>query len=107
MKQDTRVPLKWIVKRIKRYIPGIVAVSLIDIIIALLGVTLTFVSKEILDTHIKGTANKIWVFGAILIGISLFNIFLSSLVSIINVRVAGKITISMRNYMFSSLVHKK
>lgn len=107
MKKDTRIPLKWVIKRIKRFIPGIAIVSVIDIITALLGIAMAFISKEILDTHTNGTENKLLWFGITLLAVVVLNILLTSLVSVINVRVSGKITISMRNYMFSSLVHKK
>lgn len=107
MKKSTKTPLKWVLKRIKRFIPGIIAVSLIDVVIALLGIALAFISREILDMHTNNTMDRLLWFAVILFGVIILNVLLSSLVSVINVRVGGKITISMRNYLFSSLVHKK
>lgn len=103
-KNDNSLALRWIVKRIKRYIPGILLITALDAVIALTGVTLAFLSQNIIDAT---TTNKRLVFGIILLGVVIANMLLSSLISIITIRVNGRMTMSMRNHMFSELVHKK
>ena len=99
--------LKWIIKRIKKFIPLLVLVSFLDALSAVLGVVLALVSKQVLDTASASDGNMIWLFGGLLLGCSAANILIISLVSIINVRFVGRLTISMRCHMFSSLVHKR
>lgn len=106
MNNNTKT-LKWIIQRIKKFIPVIVLVSLLDALVAILGVVLAFISKEVLDTSSATGGDKIWLFGGLLLGCSAASILITSLVSVINVRSIGRLTISMRCYMFSSLVHKK
>ncbi len=107
MKPKQKNAIGWLFRRIKRFLPGVLSVSLIDIILAVSGVLLAFISREVLDMHSNNSMDKLLLFGMLLLGVALFNIILSSLVSVINVRIVGKITISMRNHLFSRLVHKK
>lgn len=93
--------------RIKRFIPAIAAISVINAVTALLGVALAFISKRVIDMNSSGTLNRVLLFGALLFGTAALQILLSGLTSVISVRVNGKITISMRSYLFSVLVHKR
>lgn len=104
MKNKTSSPLGWIIARVRRFIPGIVLVTALNAVTALTGVTLAFLSQNVLDSNEN---NKRILFGIILLGVVVFNILISSLISVINVRVSGRLIISMRNYMFSELVRKK
>ena len=104
---NNKETLKWVIKRIKKFVPFIVLVSFLDALVAVLSVVLALVSKQVLDTSSAGGEDKLWLFGGLLLGCSAASIFITSLVSVINVRFIGRLTISMRCYMFSSLVHKK
>lgn len=97
--------LGWILKRIKRFLPAIIGVSLINALLSVSYVAVALVSKEIIDNGAVG--NKLLVGALFLVGLVTAELVTSTLLSIINVRLSGKMTISLRNYMFSSLVHKK
>lgn len=107
MKKNNSSALKWVLARIKRFIPGVIAIAAIDAAIAVLGVLLAFISREVLDMNSNGTLERVLLFGAVLFGAVLLTILLTALASVINVRIAGRITIALRNYMFSSLVRKR
>lgn len=104
-KKRTDGTLGWILKRIKRFLPAIIGVSLINALLSVSYVAVALVSKEIIDNGAVG--NKLLVGALFLIGLVAAELVTSTLLSIINVRLSGKMTISLRNYMFSSLVHKK
>lgn len=107
MKKNNSSALKWVLVRVKRFIPGVIAIAAIDAAIAVLGVLLAFISREVLDMSSNGTLERVLLFGAVLFGVILLNILLTALASVINVRIAGRITIALRSYMFSSLVRKR
>ncbi len=96
--------LRWVIARIRRFIPAIIGVSVINALLSVSYVVVALISREIIDSSDK---NKLLISALILIGIVIAELLTSSLLSIINVRLNGKMTISLRNYMFSSLVHKK
>lgn len=107
MKKNNSSALKWVLARVKRFIPGVIAIAAIDAAIAVLGVLLAFISREVLDMNSNGTLERVLLFGAVLFGAVLLTILLTALASVINVRIAGRITIALRSYMFSSLVRKR
>ena len=104
MKKNNNAALFWIIRQIRRYIPGIMLITALDAVNAVTGVALAFASKSLLDEN--GTNSKA-LFGALLIGIVIVNIFITSVVSMINVKVSGKMIISMRTHLFTQLVRKK
>lgn len=106
MRRSNPSAARWIGARIKKFIPAIAAISVINIIIALLGIALAFISQRVIDMNSTGTLNRVWMLGAALFGSVILQIILSGLTSVINVKVAGKITIAMRRHLFSAIVHK-
>ncbi|MCQ2449847.1 MAG: ABC transporter ATP-binding protein/permease, partial [Clostridia bacterium] len=79
--------------------------TVLESLVAIIGVAMALFSKEVLNNH--SNHNKLLWFGVALITLTLFNIIITGLVSVVTVRVSGRLTISMRNYMFSALVRKK
>ena len=98
-------PLKWILRRIRRVIPAIIGVAVLNALLSVSYVAVALISREIIDN--AADKNKLFISAAILVAIVVAELLTSTLLSVINVRINGKMTISLRNYMFSSLVHKK
>lgn len=98
--------LLWVLKRIKRFIPAILLISIINIISSLTFIFLAKLSKNVIDQASEGSS-KFSLFVAMLIATVVLQIICQALISVINVRISGRLTIHIRNYMFSSLVHKK
>lgn len=104
MNNNNSSALRWIIRRIRRYIPGILLVTALNAVTALTGVSLAFLSQNLLDS--SGDKKRM-LFGIVLLGVVVANILISSVISVINVRVNGRMIMSMRNHMFSELVRKK
>ncbi len=107
MEKKTRKPgtLRWVYSQIKRFIPGIILVTLLESGVAVIGVVMALVSRQVLNNY--HDHDKLILFGITLLALTVINILTTGLISVINIRVNGRLTISMRNYMFSALVHKK
>lgn len=103
-KKEKKTALRWIFARIRRYIPAIIGVSLLNALLSVSYVFLALISKEIIDSTDK---YRLLITGVILIALVVCELLTSTLLTIINVKLSGKMTITMRSYMFSSLVHKK
>lgn len=98
--------LVWLIKRTKKFIPFIALTSVINILSSLSYVFLARISKTVIDQAGSGGA-KFKMFVITLFAMVVFQILSHALLSVINVRLNGRLTISMRNYMFSSVVRKK
>lgn len=106
MKEKNSV-IKWIYARAKQTLPMIILISVLSIVTAVSYVLLARVSKYMIDSAATPTQYRPILSGAMLLGLIALQIFFDSAVSMLNVRVSGKLIISMRKYMFSSVVHKK
>ena len=65
--------LMWIIRRIRRYIPGIALVTALNAVNALTGVTLAFLSQNLLDSQDN---NSKLLFGIVLLSVVIFNILI-------------------------------
>lgn len=106
MKKTNPSAARWTAARLKKFIPAIIAISAINAITALIGIYMAFLSKRVLDMNATGTLNRAVLFGGMLFATVVVSILLSGISSAINVRVGGKITISLRRYLFSVLVRR-
>ena len=106
MKKTNPSAARWTAARLKKFIPAIIAISAINAITALIGIYMAFLSKRVLDMNATGTLNRAVLFGGMLFAAVVVSILLSGISSAINVRVGGKITISLRRYLFSVLVRR-
>ena len=105
--KSSQSSLNWVIKRCKSFIPALAFTTLINIVSSLLLVALARLSKEIIDSASGSSSVQISLGAIWLFGIIIFQVILDSALSLINVRVVNKIIISIRNYMFSLVVHKK
>ena len=98
--------LRWVLRRIKKFIPFIILTSFINIVSSLSYIFLARISKNVID-QATGHGTKLSLFVIMLFATIALQIICHALLSVINVRLHGRLTISMRNYMFSSVVRKK
>lgn len=98
--------LYWVLRRIKKFIPFIILTSVINIVSSLSYIFLARISKNVID-QASGHGSKLSLFVIMLFATIALQIICQALLSVINVRLHGRLTISMRNYMFSSVVRKK
>jgi len=99
--------LEWSLKRIKKFIPSIAFIAILNSLVSLSAVGLALVSKSVIDAATGHSENNFVFCAVILFAVLICELAAHGLSSIVNTRTTGKITISLRNYLFSSLVRKK
>lgn len=106
-RENNRKTLKWIYRRIKRYIPLTAAVSVISALSALSFVALALITKRVLDVATNETRGSLLKNGILLFAVIAFQILLSAAQSLLNAYSNGKQTIAFRNHLFGVLCRKK
>lgn len=99
--------LIWTLRRIKKSIPSIFAIAILNSIVSLSAVVLALMSKSVIDSATGDSNTSLKSSAILLFVVLLVELAAHGLSSIANARTSGKLTISMRNYLFSSLVRKK
>ncbi len=99
--------LKWIYKRVKRYIPFVMVLSLISVGSALSTVGLALLTKRILDIATGAFQGSMSHYSILLFMLIIFQVMLSAANSFLNTYTNAKLTISIRNYLFSMVCKKK
>ncbi len=94
--------VKWIYRQVKCVLPHIIIISLLNIFVSVLLVLLAAESKSIIDSNGGLYAKSVFV--VFLVLLQLLLVFINSL---INARASGKLIITLRNKIFTNLIHKK
>ena len=97
---------KWILSHTKKYLPHIILNCLFCIGASSIYVLLAHFSKKVIDTATPD-GNSVLIGAFILFGLILLQIALNASVSLVNAFVNGKLTIVLRNGLFTSVVRKK
>lgn len=97
--------LRWLYQRIRRFVPGIVALVLLCSVSSVNGILMALLSRNILNNY--QDRHRVILFGAALLALVLTDILINGLISVIRVRVNGQLTIDLRTYLFSTIVRKK
>lgn len=106
-KAKNKAALSWIGGRIKKFIPEITLISLISGVTSVSFVALALVSRDVIDIATGSKSGGLAKSGLLLFAIIIGQIILSAVSSVIKARVSGRMTISMRNSLFSGIVKKK
>lgn len=99
--------LRWIYARTKRFIPALILTTLLNIIVSVAMVYMASLSGDVIDAAIGASDAKLSSVIITLFAVLAIQLILPEVFSAINVRLMGKLTIHMRNSMFSSIVRKK
>lgn len=97
---------KWILSHSKKYLPHIILNCLFCIGSSSIYVLLAHFSKKVIDTATPD-GNSVLIGAFILFGLILLQIALNASISLVNAFVNGKLTIVLRNRLFTSVVRKK
>ncbi len=106
-KESNKNTLKWIYSRVKKYLPLIIAVSAVTALSACTGVGIALVTKRIFDIATKDTGGSLVSAGLILFAIIAAQVVLSAVQSFLSAYANGKLTVSLRSYLFTSVLKKK
>lgn len=106
-KNSNKSALYWVFRRTKKFIPWIFLNSLFSIGSSLLLIAMALVSKRIIDAGAHGHKEQFLLSSILIMAFLTLQILINACSSMLSVRISGKYTISLRNYMFSSVLNKK
>ena len=105
--QNNSQTLKWIFARTKKFIPLIVVISVFSAAVSLSGIVLALLSKNVLEIATGDAEGDFWFYAGLILAIVAVQILLFGADTILKAYAGGKLTISMRNYLFNVLNRKK
>ena len=106
-KQSNESTLKWIYRRIKRFLPAIIATALISAVTAVSYVVLALLTKRVLDIATGDAAGNLAAAGAALFAVIALQVTAGACQSLLNAYTNGKLTMSLREYLFTVICKKK
>ena len=105
--QSNKTTLKWIYRRIKRFLPAIIATALISAVPAVSYVVLALLTKKVLDIATGDAAGNLAAAGAALFAVIALQVTAGACQSLLNAYTNGKLTMSLREYLFTAICKKK
>jgi len=99
--------LKWIYKCSKKYLPSVALVTFFSSIIALSGILLTFVSRSVIDIATGEMTGNFKLYAFFLFGLVILQVGLNSFDIVLKAYSNGKLTIAVRNQLFSKVTKRK
>ncbi len=99
--------LSWIIKHSKRYIPHLCVLTNLGIFISALAVAFSLVSKNVVDIAAGQIPGNLIVAALGLGFLIISQLVVHILYSLIDVRFLGRLRITLRNELFSSILSKK
>ena len=105
--QSNESTLKWIYRRIKRFLPAIIATALISAVTAVSYVVLALLTKRVLDIATGDAAGNLAAAGAALFAVIALQVTAGACQSLLNAYTNGKLTMSLREYLFTVICKKK
>lgn len=106
-KENNTPTLKWVYRQSKRYIPAVIAISVLGAVISVGYVLLALFSRDVIDIATGEKNGSLLKSGTALLGVVIFQVLANAANSVISVRINGRMTISLRNRLFSALMNKK
>jgi len=106
-KQSNKSTLKWIYRRIKRFLPAIIATALISAVTAVSYVVLALLTKKVLDIATGDAAGNLAAAGAALFAVIALQVTAGACQSLLKAYTNGKLTMSLREYLFTIICKKK
>lgn len=106
-RESNKNTLKWIYARIKKYFPLITAVSIVTALGACTGVGIALVTKRIFDIATKDAQGSLAAAGLTLFAVIAAQVLLSAAQSFMSAFANGRLTVTLRNYLFAAVCKKK
>ncbi len=106
-KENNKATLKWIYARTKRFLPAVAVTSLISAFTAVSYVLLALITKRVLDIATKDATGSLAAAGTALFAVIAVQVILSACQSLLNAYVNGKLTLSLRSYLFTLICRKR
>lgn len=100
-------PLGWIIKHSKRYVPHLLVLTVLGIFISVFAVAFSLVSKKVVDVASGQVPGSLFAAGVGLGVLIIGQLVVHILYSLVDVRLVGRLRITLRNELFSSILSKK
>ena len=107
MKKGNSAALLWTAARTKKYIPAIAVITVLNILLALSYIALALVSRNVIDIATADRQGDLMRTGSLLFLIVVLQVVTGAAISLLRSYVTGKITISLRDYLFTVTVRKE
>ena len=102
-----RETLKWIYQRIRRYFSLVLLISLLTALSAVSGVAIALITKRVFDAATSEGGGSLFKAGTLLFAVIILQVLLSAAQSFLNAYASGKLTVSIRNYLFKRVCEKR
>ncbi|MBR7132660.1 MAG: ABC transporter ATP-binding protein [Clostridia bacterium] len=106
-KESNSKTLKWIYGRTKKYFPMVILISVLSVISSLSYIWLALLSKDVLDIATGSMQSDLMLYACLIVGVVLLQIILQGADSVLKTYTLGKLTITLRTYLFGFLSRKK
>lgn len=106
MKKTDKKTLFWIFKCSKPQIFNIILITVFYAFIAIIGVCLSLVTKNLIDGAVNKEFNTILYFSAILISLVVFQIIINIICRVIIFNINAKLEISIKTNLFKNILRK-
>lgn len=107
MKKGNSAALLWTAARTKKYIPAVAVITVLNILLALSYIALALVSRNVIDIATADRQGDLIRTGSLLFLIVVLQVVTGAAISLLRSYVTGKITISLRDYLFTVTVRKE
>ncbi|MBE7009862.1 MAG: ABC transporter ATP-binding protein [Ruminococcaceae bacterium] len=99
--------MKWILKKTRRILPGILLLAVIGTLTSLLGVFFALISKRVIDVATGQSSGNLLHEAVVLSGFLLLQLLLQILLSVVTVYVNGQFNIYCRTELFTTILQKE
>jgi len=106
-KKNNKSTLLWVYRRVKHFIPHIIIICLAAILDALVFIVLAMLSKNIIDIATNVKSGNMVMAAVSIFAVVFAHIVFTGVRSTLKTYTITKTTISMRDYLFSSISKKK
>lgn len=97
---------RWILKRIRPFIPGLVILMAIVTVISYISVQFALVSKNLIDTATRQSGGSVAEWAVKLSALLLFQLVLQAVYIRIHVKISGRLAMAVRTDIFYKLLQK-
>ena len=98
--------MKWIIKKSKFILPGILILTLTGMLISLMGVVFALLSKHVLDIATKQVEGELIQAGFMLFAFLLIQLLLEIFQTYYNVYITGKFNVRFKSGLFQTILKK-
>lgn len=102
-----KTAFSWIYGRTKKFLPGVILITLLSAVSAAGYIVLAVASKGVIDVATGDVAGSIWFWSAVLLAVVLIEVLNSYVSSYFRVRIQGKLDMHLKDYLLNLYLQKE